>query len=97
MKKTWKNTTLDISLTIEYDPLWVSSFQYTVCYPCRDKDLKKVNLFGAHFIDDKGSDILIINGQSLLHPVSNIYVTPVGCIPAQAILPSNQNIQGSMY
>ena len=76
-RRTWKNTEQGITYTIDFNGYFASTdVNGVTCYRVRVRDTLAIGLTGAHFIDDKGTDILIINGQSLLQPSVAVYETP---------------------
>ena len=77
--RTWKNTTLGISLTITYFGNAKSTDAAGVnCYHLRKQEIVSSGLFGTHFVDDFGNDLFLMRANRMLTEVYNLYETPAG-------------------
>lgn len=77
--KTWQNTANNATLSIDYNPLYVSNDENgIISYKVRDFQIQKHNMFGASLTTNEGFVIVIVNGWGFLMPSSIVYQIPPG-------------------
>ena len=93
-RNIWKNTELNITLSVEYSGIkTVSIIEGVTRYALRPFNIKRTNMYGASFVDDFGTTLLIINGQALLSKLVFLYAIPAG-VSFTPPIPSMENLQG---